>query len=303
MEFFHGHGNVTWAAEMALLSCPDARVARSLLLQRAFNRARRGEDVLYVASSREALQAEEYARPGFEPEAEFDDGAADAEATSALDRIKLKYLPSDEPLRHLLASIHLVSPPPSLLVIEDLNAFHGADLENEPSAYERQSRLLRTLALATNAAEYLSAARAPALRDTLVSEHADPCTLAIGCIESSSPTEPSAEYSARRHFFPTGQLCVHGPLPGSTERQLRFRLQAAAHSAREHCDGRLGSPSLHAMEYLNVQQLDFVLEKRAGVVVSGSKIRIALCSKHAGAHRSPRESLQNGRVDQVVRCW
>ena len=101
-----------------LLVGPPQSGKTSLLLQFAYERARRGLTTLFVCHSREKLWAQRPARPR-----SGDDDEADTHNLGVLRRVQIKYIRSDRELRDLLISFHLGGDEvPHTLIIDDLPA-------------------------------------------------------------------------------------------------------------------------------------------------------------------------------------
>jgi len=112
-----------------LLVGPPQSGKTSLLLQFAYERARRGLTTLFVCHSREKLWAQRPARPR-----SGDDDEADTHNLGVLRRVQIKYIRSDRELRDLLISFHLGGDGvPHTLIIDDLPAII-ADPSSRPEA-------------------------------------------------------------------------------------------------------------------------------------------------------------------------
>ena len=113
----------------ALLVGPPQSGKTSLLLQFAYERARRGLTTLFVCHSREKLWAQRPVRPR-----SGDEDEADAHNLGVLRRVQIKYIRSDRELRDLLISFHLGGDGvPHTLIIDDLLAII-ADPASRPDA-------------------------------------------------------------------------------------------------------------------------------------------------------------------------
>jgi len=112
-----------------LLVGPPQSGKTSLLLQFAYERARRGLTTLFVCHSREKLWAQRPARPR-----SGDDDEADTHNLGVLRRVQIKYIRSDRELRDLLVSFHLGGDEvPHTLIIDDLPAIIS-DPSSRPDA-------------------------------------------------------------------------------------------------------------------------------------------------------------------------
>ena len=102
----------------ALLMGPPQSGKTLLLLQFAYERARRGLTTLFVCHSREKLWTQRPARPR-----SGDDDEGDAHNLGVLRRVQIKYVRSDRELNDLLISFHLGGDGvPHTLIIDDLPA-------------------------------------------------------------------------------------------------------------------------------------------------------------------------------------